>query len=205
MIDAAMKLLYIRDPKTGDFKPLVAIKGDKGDKGDSDGRNAWIRFSANADGSGFTSTWSPGQNYIGFASAITEPTDKSAYIWVDLAQIARSLTNELKTSLEAKLDTEKQARIDGQNTLSNRITDLEEDLGTETSDRVNEQNTLSNRITNLGKDLVAEVSARVNQQNTLADRITDLETEFNGDHSELIQLKSNFTLLAQRVTRLENG
>lgn len=226
MIEAMMQVLHIRDPETGDFKPLAAIKGDVGDKGNS----AWIRFSANADGTSFTSTWTSGQQYIGFASAIAEPTDKSAYIWVDLAQIAKSLTDELKTSLEAKLDTEKQARadadasledditltsvrlgaaeqarIDGQNTLSSRITDLEKDLGTETSNRVNGQNTLSNRITDLDKDLGAEVSARVNQQNTLADRITNLETEFNGDHSEFIQLKSNFTLLAQRVTKLENG
>lgn len=87
MIEAMMQVLHIRDPETGDFKPLAAIKGDVGDKGNS----AWIRFSANADGTGFTSTWTSGQQYIGFASAIAEPTDKSAYIWVDLAQIAKSL------------------------------------------------------------------------------------------------------------------
>ena len=48
-----------------------------GQRGDS----AFIRYSANADGTDFTATWSEGQNYIGFATAQTAPTDKSAYMW----------------------------------------------------------------------------------------------------------------------------
>lgn len=84
MIEANMRLMHIRDPETGKFGPLAAIKGDKGD---SDGRNAWIRFSANADGTDFTSTWTDGQKYVGFASSITEPLDKADYVWVDAAKI----------------------------------------------------------------------------------------------------------------------
>lgn len=88
MIEAAMKLLHIRDPETGEFKPLLAIRGPQGIQGESDGRNAWIRFSAYADGTDYTPTWVDGQFYVGFASSITEPTDKSEYVWVNLLQVA---------------------------------------------------------------------------------------------------------------------
>lgn len=46
-----------------------------------DGDSAFIRYSANADGSDFTEEWSEGQNYIGFATGQTAPTDKSGYKW----------------------------------------------------------------------------------------------------------------------------
>ena len=48
------------------------------------GENAFIRFSAHADGTDFTETWSEGQSYIGFATGRTAPTDKSKYKWVAL-------------------------------------------------------------------------------------------------------------------------
>lgn len=51
---------------------LESLKGD----------NLFIRYSAHADGTDFTEEWSAGQNYIGFASGETAPTDKSAYTWV---------------------------------------------------------------------------------------------------------------------------
>ena len=54
--------------------PVILRKGDKGD-------NAFIRYSANADGTDFTEEWSEGQNYIGFATGQTAPTDKSGYTW----------------------------------------------------------------------------------------------------------------------------
>ena len=41
----------------------------------------FTRYSANADGTDFTETWSSGQRYIGFASAVTAPTDAAAYTW----------------------------------------------------------------------------------------------------------------------------
>lgn len=46
-------------------------------KGDS----VYVRFSAFADGTCFTENWNEGQEYIGFASGVTAPTDKSAYNW----------------------------------------------------------------------------------------------------------------------------
>lgn len=45
------------------------------------GDSAFIRYSANADGTDFTETWSEGQNYIGFATGQSAPTDKSGYVW----------------------------------------------------------------------------------------------------------------------------
>ena len=44
-------------------------------------KSAFIRYSANADGTDFTEEWSEGQNYIGFATGQTAPTDKSGYEW----------------------------------------------------------------------------------------------------------------------------
>ena len=41
----------------------------------------FTRYSANAEGIDFTETWSSGQRYIGFASAVTAPTDAAAYTW----------------------------------------------------------------------------------------------------------------------------
>lgn len=46
-----------------------------------DGDSVFIRYSANADGTDFTETWSGGQNYVGIATGLTAPTDKSDYIW----------------------------------------------------------------------------------------------------------------------------
>ena len=59
----------------GNKIPAILRKGDKGD-------NAFIRYSANADGTDYTEEWSEGQNYIGFATGQTAPTDKSGYTWV---------------------------------------------------------------------------------------------------------------------------
>lgn len=42
---------------------------------------AFVRYSAYADGTNFTETWSSGKNYIGFAIANTAPTNKSEYTW----------------------------------------------------------------------------------------------------------------------------
>ena len=49
-------------------------------KGDS----VFIRYSANADGTGFTETWSEGQNYMGFASGLEAPTRNTDYTWVNM-------------------------------------------------------------------------------------------------------------------------
>lgn len=48
----------------------------------SKGDSAFIRYSAYSDGTDFTETRSAGQNYIGFATGQTAPTDKEAYTWI---------------------------------------------------------------------------------------------------------------------------
>ncbi|MBQ8836451.1 MAG: hypothetical protein IJ002_03180 [Clostridia bacterium] len=49
--------------------------------GSAKGDSAFIRYSANADGTDFTEERSEGQDYIGFATGQTAPTDKSDYTW----------------------------------------------------------------------------------------------------------------------------
>lgn len=46
-----------------------------------DGKSCFVRYSENADGADYTEEWREGQNYIGIATSITEPTDKSGYTW----------------------------------------------------------------------------------------------------------------------------
>lgn len=55
-----------------------------------DGNSAFVRYSANADGTGFTEEWSEGKNYIGIATGLSAPTDKSGYTW---ALFAGALVN----------------------------------------------------------------------------------------------------------------
>ena len=62
------------------FKIRNGSKGDKGDKG-LKGDNAFIRYSANADGTDFTENLSDGQIYIGIATGQEAPKDKSEYKW----------------------------------------------------------------------------------------------------------------------------
>lgn len=47
-------------------------------KGDS----VFIRYSANADGTDYTETWSEGQGYVGYASGLEAPVDKDGYTWM---------------------------------------------------------------------------------------------------------------------------
>lgn len=58
------------------------------------GESAFIRYSFNANGEGYTDEWMAGQRYIGFATSIFEPIDKSLYHWVevvpDVEQIDRA-------------------------------------------------------------------------------------------------------------------
>lgn len=50
----------------------ITIKGD----------NAYICYSANADGADFTEEWSNGQRYVGFSTAQSIPTNKEDFVWV---------------------------------------------------------------------------------------------------------------------------
>lgn len=45
------------------------------------GKNAFVRYSAYADGTDFTETWSAGQNYIGHAVGHDAPVNKEDYEW----------------------------------------------------------------------------------------------------------------------------
>lgn len=74
MIQIKSDLMKVKNPDTKEFEPLVAIRGQKGD-------SIFFRYSSTADGSNFTETWSPGQAYIGVATGLIAPTDKSKYIW----------------------------------------------------------------------------------------------------------------------------
>ena len=75
--------LYVRGDD-GKFYPIVGIQGEQGPKGDKGeaGGPMWVRYSASADGTGFTSTWTEGQTYIGIAVAASAPTDKTKYTWI---------------------------------------------------------------------------------------------------------------------------
>ena len=53
--------------------------------GTINGKSCFIRYSANADGTGFTESWSTGKNYMGVAVAKEAPTAKSSYTWVKVA------------------------------------------------------------------------------------------------------------------------
>lgn len=50
-------------------------------RGDYDGKSVWIRYSANADGSNMTTTWTEGQRYIGVYLGKTASTNPAAYTW----------------------------------------------------------------------------------------------------------------------------
>ena len=50
-----------------------------------------IRYSAYDDGTDFTDTWSPGQNYIGFSSEYIAPTNKEDYVWSQFSSNVRDI------------------------------------------------------------------------------------------------------------------
>jgi hypothetical protein len=50
------------------------------------GDSCFIRYSAYADGTGFTESWHEGQQYIGFATGIYAPSSQYSYSWVRLPQ-----------------------------------------------------------------------------------------------------------------------
>ena len=60
------------------FVFLTDLSGAQGIQGLS----AYIRYSANADDTDMTETWSEGQKYIGFATAQSAPEAASEYTWV---------------------------------------------------------------------------------------------------------------------------
>lgn len=63
----------------------------------SKGDSAFIRYSSDADGTDFTEQWIEGQNYIGFATGQTAPTDKSDYEWVFVGGSPGSGGGEINT------------------------------------------------------------------------------------------------------------
>lgn len=63
-------------------KLAKAIDAEYVNKAVDSTNNIFIRYSAYANGTGMTEEWSEGQNYIGFATGQTAPTDKGGYEWV---------------------------------------------------------------------------------------------------------------------------
>lgn len=77
MREAYKDTFYIRDTKTGAFIPVPAIIGERGPAGGP----VWIAYSANADGTDYSETWSSGTDYIGIVISGTEPASKHDYVW----------------------------------------------------------------------------------------------------------------------------
>jgi hypothetical protein len=69
------KILRIRNPVTGEFEPLLGIKGE-------DGKSVHIAYSSSPDGTDFKTEWEYGLSYMGLAVSDTPPTDKSQYKWM---------------------------------------------------------------------------------------------------------------------------
>ncbi len=67
--------------------------GNDGEDGTSE--SVFVRYSANADGTDFTETWTLGQKYIGIATGTTAPVDKSGYSW-SLFSTAQAETKSIK-------------------------------------------------------------------------------------------------------------
>ena len=67
----------------GELNGKNGTNGSNGRDGSNglDGKSAFVRYSANADGTDFTDTWTEGQNYVGFATGHIAPTDKKDYTW----------------------------------------------------------------------------------------------------------------------------
>ena len=202
MIEAAMKLLYVRDPETGEFKPLIAIKGDQGIQGV--GRNAWIRFSAHADGTDYTSTWTDGQFYIGFASSITEPIDKSDYVWVNLLQVASVfVTSETgqsdRLAISQKTFTESLETVaDNHDAHSEEIASIESDITTLT-------NRISAEETTRAKDITTLTNRISTEETTRSNAIAALQSDVKALNSSALDQSAKFTQLVQRVVRLEDS
>lgn len=79
------------------------------------GDSVFIRYSANADGTDYTETWTSGQNYIGVASGKTEPADKTGYTWSKFCSSEDGEIEDLKTQTaelaEQKIDKTTIAKV----------------------------------------------------------------------------------------------
>lgn len=67
-----------------DLSAILAAKacGGSGSGGTgTDGKNAYIRFSASSDGADMTETWSEGQRYVGFTTGRSAPTNAAELVW----------------------------------------------------------------------------------------------------------------------------
>lgn len=69
-----------------DGKTLTVKNGSKGSPGATgaqglQGLSTFVRFSASHTGDNMTETWSSDQSYIGIATALSAPTEASAYTW----------------------------------------------------------------------------------------------------------------------------
>ena len=76
------------------------------------GASLFIRYSAYPDGTNFTETWSVGQNYLGVATAVKCPTNKSEFTWV-LIRGAQGEPGEPGESIKGEDGTSVTHRIEG--------------------------------------------------------------------------------------------
>lgn len=69
---------------------LAGLKGD----------SVFIRYSASADGTDFTDTWSEGQGYMGVATGQSAPSDKTKYTWLPLGAVPKLNTVTMEATFE---------------------------------------------------------------------------------------------------------
>ena len=89
-----MAILYIRD-ENGNRIPIPAIKGENG-------HQAFVRFSAYADGTDMNEIWDDTRDYMGLAFAPVAPTNKTAYQWVRISHFPNGMTLDADNNLHVK-------------------------------------------------------------------------------------------------------
>lgn len=138
----------------------VLLAGLKGD-------SVFIRYSANADGTDFTDTWSEGQGYMGVATGQTAPTDKTKYNWLNINGAAPKFNIE---------DLEKIPEIEQSiTTLNTDVDNLEEKIET-INDKIPdiEQSitTLNTDVDNLEEKVETKLASTVTMEATFEDGTT---------------------------------
>ena len=76
---------------------------NKANNGDFNGLSAWVRYSASPDGANMTTTWEPGQKYIGACVAKTAPTTPASYVWSLFVGSCQTAEDDTATAIEYTL------------------------------------------------------------------------------------------------------
>ena len=80
----------------------------------------FVRYSAYADGTDFTDEWSIGQAYIGVATGVEAPTDKSEYKWICIVP-----DNSLSRIGEVNLTASGWVAVQDAESLYSQVVDLD--------------------------------------------------------------------------------